>query len=424
MNVWLVCLGEPLIIDKNTPRLLRMSILADVLTKNGHSVLYWCSTFNHHQKEQRFDIDMYVKLSDQYSINLLKGIPYTKNFSFKRYYSNLKFAFRFFKKAKQMPEKPDIILCSLPTLELCVAATKLGNCWNIPVILDARDMWPDVFEEFLPKYIRYLKGVIFYPFRLQLRWACRKATALSGISDPYVDWEISNSNRTRNEMDKSFPHGYEEKFLSKNDYNLQLIRWSEKGIVSNKGTFIICMFSAFGLHALELDIVFKAAEYFIAKGMAVQFVLCGDGPTLNNYKLKSQHLSNVIYPGWVNSNEIWSLMKMSSMGIVPYKNLDNYILNIPNKPIEYMSAGLPIICSVKGLIKQLIDKYHIGVLYDNDNVNSLIEQIENLYNNPEELMKMRKNAYLLFKEKFDSNIVYQDMTDYLVEVKKSFCNGF
>ena len=48
---------------------------------------------------------------------------------------------------------PDLILSSIPTSELSLEATKLGRKNNIPVILDIRDLWPDVFLDVLPKFL-------------------------------------------------------------------------------------------------------------------------------------------------------------------------------------------------------------------------------------------------------------------------------
>ena len=50
---------------------------------------------------------------------------------------------------------PDLILSSIPTSELSLEATKLGKKNNIPVILDIRDLWPDVFLDVLPNFFRH-----------------------------------------------------------------------------------------------------------------------------------------------------------------------------------------------------------------------------------------------------------------------------
>lgn len=54
MNIWLVTIGEPLPIDEGNYRLLRVGILANLLVKKNHNVIWWTSTFNHIEKKTLF----------------------------------------------------------------------------------------------------------------------------------------------------------------------------------------------------------------------------------------------------------------------------------------------------------------------------------------------------------------------------------
>ena len=60
MYVWLVTVGESLLIDEGSQRLLRVRILADLLVKSGHKVIWWASTFNHARKMQVFSGEIFV----------------------------------------------------------------------------------------------------------------------------------------------------------------------------------------------------------------------------------------------------------------------------------------------------------------------------------------------------------------------------
>ena len=59
----------------------------------------------------------------------------------------------------------------------------------------------------------------------------------------------------------------------------------------------------------------------------------------------------MLFPGWVNKPEIWILMRIAQVGLAPYRSTEDFIISIPNKAIEYMSAGLPVISSLKMIIR-------------------------------------------------------------------------
>ena len=155
MRIWLIQRSEPTPHDNDgKQRLMRMGILSNQLSKKGHEVVWWTSTFDHYNRKHRFKEDQEVSVNDKYLIKYLKGCGYKNNVSLSRIIDNNLVAKRFKNKAKKALLKPDIILSSIPTAELSLEAVKFGKKNNIPVVLDIRDMWPDVFLDVLPDIFR------------------------------------------------------------------------------------------------------------------------------------------------------------------------------------------------------------------------------------------------------------------------------
>ena len=46
-------------------------------------------------------------------------------------------------------EFPDLILCAYPAIELSRAGVQFANKIGVPVVVDIRDLWPDIFVEIL-----------------------------------------------------------------------------------------------------------------------------------------------------------------------------------------------------------------------------------------------------------------------------------
>jgi len=113
-------------------------------------------------------------------------------------------------------------------------------------------------------------------------------------------------------------------------------------------------------------------------------------------------------------------MRLSHVGLAPYVNSKNFTLNLPNKPIEYLSAGLPIASSLKeGVLADLLKNCNCRITYKNENADDLASKLIYLSNNSNILKEMSKNAYTLYKDKFVAEKVYNDLIDYLELVVKN-----
>ena len=121
MRIWLITVGEPIPSDGKGDRLLRTGILAELLSSQGHQVPWWTSTFDHARKRHRANKDTTVAVTDRYDIRMIHATDYRRNIGVRRWWNHRQTARRFGRLAVAEP-RPDVILCSLPTVELCQAA--------------------------------------------------------------------------------------------------------------------------------------------------------------------------------------------------------------------------------------------------------------------------------------------------------------
>ena len=88
----------------------------------------------------------------------------------------------------------------------------------------------------------------------------------------------------------------------------------------------------------------------------------------------------------------------------------NFRLNAPNKFGEYLSASLPILVSVSGIMSELLLENDCG--YEYKSSDELIDLI-NKYYESDELQKHAQNARELFEQSFNAEKVYKDFSEYL-----------
>jgi glycosyltransferase involved in cell wall biosynthesis len=415
MKVWLITVGEPLPTDKGKNRLLRTGLLANALVEKRHDVTWWTSTFDHWRKVHRSDPDTVLKVGSRLQIVLLRGIGYRKNVSVSRLVDHALVGLRFSRMAKKYP-RPDVILCSLPTLELSLAAVRYGRHRNIPVVLDVRDLWPDLFVELAPPRWRALAKLAFAPMFQAARVACRGATAIIGNSPGHVEWGLRHAGRGGGPWDRVFPFGYSQQRPDDESIHQARRFWGKYGLADKpEKCFVVCFFGTIS-RQFDLATVIAAARRLEERGRDFKFVLCGTGGALDDYKKLAGDCASVVFPGWVPLPEIWTLMQVSDVGIAPYQDGGVHQHNLPNKPIEYMSAGLPIVSSLSGYLQELLSVNDCGVTYRHGDADSLAHTLNDLYENEARVRAMSRNSSELYKRKFVAEQIYRDMSEYLEAV--------
>lgn len=414
LNVWIVSDGEPLPTDEGKVRLRRMGMLSEILYQMGHEVHWFSSSFHHYKKEQRSNNDKDISVEENLTIHLLKTKGYSKNVSIERISHHRELSRKFSSNTKAY-EKPDIIIATMAPLELSKAVIEYGEHNNVPVVIDIRDLWPEIFNEVVPNWGKIIIKPYIWFSKGKLRTILRKSTAMIGVTPQFLDYGLNIAKINKREFDKVFYTSYKPRDLSGHLKNFEM-NWSKYGLKSTD--FIVVFLGNFGRQFI-LEPLIEAAEK-LNKNSNVKFVLCGVGESLDNIRKISSNLENVVLPGWIEEEQILSLLSASSIGIAPYRNSINFTKNTPNKFGEYLSASLPVILGVEGVMADLVSEYKCGAVYkDSDELVSIIEK---LFSDRQLLLDMSENAYQLYGEKFNSDKVYVEFSRHLQEISENVIN--
>ncbi len=413
-NIWLIKVPEPTPLDGENVRLFRGGILAAKLAEAGHNVTWWNTTVNHNKKIQRFTNTATVKANDRFSIIFLHALLYKKNTSLLRII-NLYNTTKAFRTHVQKIPSPDIIIACLPPLGLCKEAVDYAKQHAIPIIIDVQDLWPDAFIKFAPSWFHPAMKLLLTPWFNTVKNICANATAITGTTDEFVNWALAYAHREKTSYDQSFPLAYVETAHSKIAIDAAEKQWQRYGVEKKPEEFIACFFGYLGRH-YELEVIVEAARKLQNNKRSFKFVLCGASDSLEQYRKMAHDCSNVIFTGWVDSVAIWTLLQKSSVGLAPYRKTPTMDKNITNKPIEYWSAGLPVISSLEGILQQELCAHKCGITYAHGDVDGLVNILIELFDNREHLHAMSQNAYRLFKEKYSAEKVYNDMVAHIEKI--------
>lgn len=407
-KIWLIRDGEILPCDGDSVRLFRMGLIADICAQDPmNDVTWWCGTLNHFKKEFRMSHDGEQQIKDNYKLKFIHGPGYQKNMSLKRLYHQMYQGKRFAALAER-EEKPDVILCSMPTPELAYYATKYAKKYGIPIFLDIRDTFPDMYVDFCSPKLRPFMRVGIIPYQIMLSSAVKRAKGIFATSEKFLDWGLSYAKRPTSKNDKAYYVSYPDDTppLSEDDLNF----WFQKGL--SEDDFVCCFFGQFGF-TVDLETVMKAAVKIANKNPKVKFVICGVGEKLSTYQEIVKSVNNVVFPGWVNRNQISALGKLSSVGLLSYRPSKNYENSMPNKFCEYLALGQALLIQPEGMMMEYAIKHQCGVHYSNET--ELVTQILKLAANCKETEKMKQRSRALYVDKFCAEKVYSELVAFLKE---------
>ena len=411
LSIWVLQTGEPLHIDGSHIRPMRAINLSNALVNSGHKVILWSSAFHHQEKYHRSNTIKSIKLTNNLEIRLIPSRGYSRNIGIERLIDHAQLAFSLKKMLNNTETFPDVVFIGYPPIETAVFMVKWLKKRGIPCLLDIKDQWPVLFLNAVPTSLRFLGHIVFWPYFYLARRVMREVTGLSSMSNSFLDWALEFSGRERSDMDEIFPLTSPLGRISQ----LQLERarkwWDSQGILDD-GRLRFCFV---GSHSPAFDFkpIQKAAKMLSTTALQCEFVICGDGELTKDLKNMMKGLENVKFPGWIDHPKIEVLAERSFCAIAPYINIENFTRNIPNKIIDALSLGLPILSSLEGEVASLIKKNGIGMSYSTNDDNTLLNCIETLIHNPELHKTMSQQARELYAKRFSYDIVYSRLVKHL-----------
>lgn len=383
---------------------MRTGLLSDELLSRGHHVVWWSTNFDHRRKIELSKKSTSITVRKGFRVKLLKGIKYKRHLSILRYLHYKITARKFIYEAKK-EIKPDIIIVSLPTHDFSYKAVLYAKKHKIPVYIDIRDLWPEVFIDKIP-YFKMLGRLFFaYDFYIAKK-ALTNATGLLAVSQGYLNWGLKHAGRGICNYDKMFYIGskksvYIDEKVSKKIRNL-LNNFSEKKLCVYVGTFG---------ESYDLSTVINTAKRFFNNNChSIHFVLIGDGLHFKNILEQSSVYTNITLTGWLESNDISAVLSRSYIGLIPCLSVLN---TVPNKPFEYLAFGLPILSSLIGEMEAIINDCNIGINYKQKDEDSLYNSIIKICENQEMRDNMARNARNYFKSRCNADNIYSEYANHI-----------
>lgn len=400
MNLWLISAFEPTPIDHLRP--MRFMGIADAALQRGHKVTFFSGTFKHNTKTQRFGQTTYQSINENYKLVFVHSKPYHENISLKRMLAHYDLAKKLMSEIKKQ-NKPDVIFISLPPLSTVAKIVEWATKNNIPVVVDIIDPWPEVFVKGFPSSFQKIGKKFLWPFYQRFRNIIKKATAITAISEEYIQW---SKKFELNGKPTSF-------FYPAVQFNEVKQAFNRLQSFYKKGDRLRIIYAGSLSVSYDIPTILSAAEIIEQKYPSqTEFIIAGAGPQESVIKEKDR--KNVKFLGWLGQEDMYREFFLSDLGLT--QHVKGATQSVTYKLFDYLSAGLPVLNSLKSEMGDIIVNNKVGFNNESGNAMSLVVNIERFINDKSLLQQYKQNALKLTAEMGDSKVVYNKLVQFIESV--------
>lgn len=372
----------------------RFPYIIDLIDKEKYEIELVTSSFSHGDKRQREKQPEDMNLD--YKITLIDEPGYKKNVSLKRFYSHHVFAKNVEKHLGQI-EKPDVIYCAVPSLDVAKVAAKYAENNDIKFIIDIQDLWPEAFK--MVFNVPIISDIIFYPMKKAADYIYSKADNIVAVSKTYANRAAIVNKKFEKKL--SVFLGTDLEYFDEAHKKFEIVPFDDVIRVAYIGTLG---------SSYDIKSVIDSIKILNEKGIKnILFVVMGNGPLQEEFEAYSKEKDvNCDFTGRMAYEEMVGKLCSCDIAVNPIRK--GSAGSIINKVGDYAAAGLPVVNTQESKeYRKLVEDYQIGYNVENGNPVELAEKIELLYKDEILRKRLGDNNRKLAEEKFDRARTYKEI---------------
>jgi len=161
-----------------------------------------------------------------------------------------------------------------------------------------------------------------------------------------------------------------------------------------------------GISQDDLEILFDALRQL----PQVRLLLIGPvWPAVQQLAQQFEVLDRVIFAGRIHGQELNTYLACTDVLCLPMKDTAYNRGRLPNKLLDYLAAGRPVVASPVGDVKSIFEKYQVGVLAG---TLEFAANLQNVLGDPQLCREMGSRAREVAKQHFDWNNLAERLEDF------------
>ena len=126
-------------------------------------------------------------------------------------------------------------------------------------------------------------------------------------------------------------------------------------------------------------------------------------------KVKKLKLSNFVdFMGWKKENELYKYLMIAHLGISPLHRNIHHDTTYANKLFQYISFGVPVICSNSTAQSELISNYKCGKVFEERNSKDFEKKVLSVFNDKREYNLLKTNCLSAIK-KLNNSVISKEL---------------
>jgi len=271
-----------------------------------------------------------------------------------------------------LTRRPDVLVATSPQVLTAVAGLWLATLKRVPFVFEVRDLWPQSIVE-----VGAMKAgsVGVRLLERMERFLYRHADHIVPVTESFVD-AIAARGGDRARMT-----------VVTNGVDLDLFQPRSRGearrLLGLPPGFIATYVGTHGM-AHGLDLLLDAAREPAAAGMT--FLLVGEGAekAALQARARAEGVRNVLFWDQQPRPRVAEVLAASDACLVLLRDKPLFQAVIPSKIFEFMGAGRPIVTTVDGESRRIIERAGSGIYVPPGKPAQLVELLAGLAANPDQ----------------------------------------
>jgi colanic acid biosynthesis glycosyl transferase WcaI len=248
-----------------------------------------------------------------------------------------------------LAKRPDVLIATSPQMLTALAGLWVAGLKRVPFVFEVRDLWPrSIVEVGAMKAgtpaVRLLEGLE--------RFLYRRADRIVAVTDSFVD-EIAATGVPRSKI-SVVTNGVDLELFSPRSADEARARLGlgDEFLVSYVGTH--------GM-AHGLDIALDAAKELSRERIRFLFVGEGAEKAALKRRAREERIENVTFWDQRSRSEVADILSASNLCLVLLRDRPVFRTVIPSKIFEIMGSARPILTTVDGESRSIIERANAGI---------------------------------------------------------------
>lgn len=378
--------------------------MGKALCAAGHEVIWWTSSFSHHFKSFRSDDWSDIEVGERFRIRLVPTSGYGRNIGVGRVWRDVVFGLRAWRRGKS-EAAPDCIVSSESPLTFGFAGPALARFHGCPIVHHQMDLWPELLVKAPPRSLQRLADLLFWPVYHTRKRVYARLAAATGLTRPCLEGVLA-----QNENLRARPHAVIYNGIDVNTFRASMDAapaWANDLPKREQGHIWAVFVGSLG-PSYDVPTLCEAAQLLEKSNVPIHILIAGDGPYRKGLENAASACSRLHYLGKVPPPLLASLYRQCDVGLCAYSGRSN--VEMPDELYDYMAAGLPVLNSLQGEIRELIRDRQMGLQYRAGDATDLVWKLRTLTAGTRRMRRFAANSFRAGAE-FDQRVQYAKMVE-------------